>query len=45
MLDWVKNKAISTVLDRQKQETENRQKEYKRREFEVCTKHGARNTR
>ena len=45
MLDLVMNNAIQVVVSRQEQETEERKKQYKRKEFEVITKHGARNTR
>ena len=45
MLDLVMNNAIDAVIRRQQEETEERKKQYKRKEFEITTKYGARETR
>jgi hypothetical protein len=45
MLDLVMNNAINVVTSRQAGETEERQKQYKRKDFEIVTKYGARETR
>lgn len=45
MLDLVMNNAIDAVVKSQLEETEERTKQYKRKEFEITTKYGARETR
>lgn len=45
MLDLVMNNAIDALNNRQHEETEERIKQYKRKEFHIITNHGARETR